>query len=64
MLERFKHIQLISDDIKKSQEENLIHDVKNQRDSALQAYSECIALDNYTYTIELAKTYSETPFKN
>ncbi|HJL74996.1 MAG TPA: hypothetical protein QGF08_00765 [Candidatus Marinimicrobia bacterium] len=41
-----------------------IHDVKNQRDSALQAYSECIALDNYTYTIELAKTYSETPFKN
>ena len=34
MLERFKHIQLVSDDIKKRQEEISIHDAKNQVDNA------------------------------
>ena len=32
MLERFKHIQLVSDDIKKRQEKITIHDAKNQVD--------------------------------
>ncbi len=41
-----------------------IHDLKNERKSALSAYSECIELDNYTYTIDLAKSYSKTPFTN
>ena len=34
MLERFKHIQLVSDDIKKRQEAISIHDVKNQVDQS------------------------------
>ena len=34
MLERFKHIQLVSDDIKKRQEEISIHDAKNQVDES------------------------------
>ena len=34
MLERFKHIQLISDDIKKRQEEISLHNEKNQVDES------------------------------
>ena len=34
MLERFKHIQLVSDDIKKRQEEISTHDAKNQIDKS------------------------------
>ena len=34
MLERFKHIQLVSDDIKKRQEEISIHDAKKQVDES------------------------------
>ena len=41
-----------------------IHDLKGERKSALYAYSKCIELDNYTYTIQHAKAYSKTPFSN
>ena len=34
MLERFKHVQLVSDDIKKRQLEISIHDAKNQVDES------------------------------
>ena len=34
MLERFKHIQLVSDDIKKRQEEISIRDTKNKVDES------------------------------
>ena len=34
MQERFKHIQLVNDDIKKLQEEIPIHDAKNQVDES------------------------------
>ena len=34
MLERFKHIQLVNEDIKKRQEEISIHDAKNQVDES------------------------------
>ena len=41
-----------------------IHDLLNERKEAKSAYKECIVLDNYTYTIELAKLYLRTPFRN
>ena len=41
-----------------------LHDLKDERKEAIDAYEACVELDNYTYTIGLAKTYSETPFKN
>lgn len=41
-----------------------IHDVKNERNEAKKAYKSCIELDNYTYTIDLAKSYMKTPFQN
>ncbi len=41
-----------------------IYDINNNRDEAKKAYKACIELDNYTYTIDLAKSYLKTPFKN
>lgn len=41
-----------------------LHDINNERTEAKKAYKSCIELDNYTYTIDLAKFYLRTPFKN
>jgi len=41
-----------------------IHDLIHERMEAKKAYKYCIELDNYTYTIELAKSYLRTPFQN
>jgi tetratricopeptide (TPR) repeat protein len=41
-----------------------LHDLKHERMDAKKAYKSCIKLDNYTYTIDLAKLYLRTPFQN
>ncbi len=41
-----------------------INDLQNNRDGALTAYAKCIELDNYSYTIQLAKIYSKSPYQN
>ncbi len=41
-----------------------LHDLKHERIDAKKSYKSCIELDNYTYTIELAKLYMKTPFQN
>jgi len=41
-----------------------LHDLKHERMEAKKAYKSCIELDNYAYTIELAKLYMKTPFQN
>jgi hypothetical protein len=40
-----------------------IHDVKNEREKAEQAYQDCLALDNYTYAIKEAKKYLNVKFE-
>jgi len=39
-----------------------IHDLKQERMAALNAYNQCIELDNYTFVIEDAKAYIKTPY--
>lgn len=39
-----------------------LHDVKGARKEAIEAYKNCIELDNYTYTIDISKKYLNSPF--
>ncbi|MCH7764609.1 MAG: hypothetical protein IIB95_12875 [Candidatus Marinimicrobia bacterium] len=39
-----------------------IHDLKQERKVAVNAYKQCIELDNYTFVIENAKVYIKTPY--
>ena len=41
-----------------------LHDLKNDRKEAIDAYEACVELDNYSYTIDEAKSYLRTPFHN
>lgn len=40
-----------------------IHDLKQERKVAVNAYKQCIELDNYTFVIEDAKSYLKIPFQ-